>query len=669
MRQSTDKYVHFDHVGGALLAVFSMSLMDGFVESLHKSIESEPAALGLTWILFTSVTCLCTWLVLGLFVAVVTDTYAREVDILRQSNKNDADEGKMDDQLSDSDSDEDQETEEQIMEREKQRMKQIAEELKKEKEAQMKRMVLNPHRKDNFIEEMERMKHGATLTRQQVCHKLVNSNGWKHFKSFWIVMHCASILVMGNLDTSPSEETFAYFLAGLSSCVWVANIVMFAWGNGSLSVALMSPLYIYELLLTIVGVIGLILRNRVCMLLPSLRIYLLMVYFPTLYNLLVSALDSTSPIANLCVFLVVVGSTFSLTGRYIFGDQLNMATRSHYGNLGQASLTTFQLLTGDTWLDIVLSAIDTSTDMRRAILAVFYMVSWIIFATFVLTNIFIAVIIENFEVVETIRDISKPGYVHGIRSAIAKSWRNYITTIMAHRRGDITFNRATGKYMTITGEEYIPGMKLTEVKKESLLTDEAKARLQQAKEAKMNENAQKSVIDLELKHQRSQRLSAWDSVVSMAVVKKVKRQTDFYGERSLYFFYPKDKFRLQCIWLSEYWAFQALIIITILVNCFMMFVSPAYPDLTDEPDLIPSWISTTIDYISTAIFTFEFGVAVISMGLIEPKYAYLKSGWNVLDTFVLLFSWFDLFASIVGVDGNNLAVAKVTHPRILCLKF
>ena len=117
-----------------------------------------------------------------------------------------------------------------------------------------------------------------------------------------------------------------------------------------------------------------------------------------------------------------------------------------------ALLTTFQLLVGDAWSGVVFNAVYTSDGLQRKFLAVAFLVAWIIFATFVLTNIFIAVIIENFDVSETIADIDKPGNVRGMRKFVSDAWKNYYVTRMAYRRGDIVKDRVTGKYFLHNGQ-------------------------------------------------------------------------------------------------------------------------------------------------------------------------------------------------------------------------
>jgi len=58
--------------------------------------------------------------------------------------------------------------------------------------------------------------------------------------------------------------------------------------------------------------------------------------------------------------------------------------------------------------------------------------------------------------------------------------------------------------------------------------------------------------------------------------------------------------------------------------------------------------------IFTFVFSVEFVVRVLSQGLLLTEDAYLKSGWNIIDTVVLLFAWLEL-----GVNMEKGGIAKV----------
>jgi len=489
-------------------------------------------------------------------------------------------------------------------------------------------------------------KKGQKLSRQQTAYTLVNSRNWTHLMSIVISLHCIAIYYT-KFDALDIESSISFYLTIGSNFFFVLEVSLATYGAGSVGVAITSAKFVFELVTTIMGIFGIILNIKFLLVFPAVRLYRLMTYFPTLHHLLHKTVDSTSPIVNLCVFLIMVGTTVALTGRYVFGAAMDDITRSNFGSLGLSLLTTFQLLTGDGWSEVVFDAVYSLEALQRRILAVAFIVLWIIFATFVLTNIFIAVIIENFEVVLTIKDIKRPGHIYGMKQLVSNAWQRYYTTMSAYRRGDIQFNRVTGQYLLPNGQVFDP----SKVPKTSRVRGEASGG--------SPTGAAGGKLGLALKRSTSARMMAWNDVVTSVVVHREKKVVDFYTERSLYFFYPKNKYRIFAIYVAEHPLFQTLIISIIVLNCFMMFITPAYRDLNDDPVLIPPFVSIVIDYVSTVVFSVEFLVMVVSLGLINTRHAYLKSGWNVLDTFVLAFSWFDVLATVTGMEGDNLGAAKV----------
>eukprot|EP00960_Hanusia_phi_P073241 767965-Hanusia_phi.AAC.3 len=68
---------NFDSLGGVIPTILQVAAPDSAYDVILESLQSEPSAIILTWIFFIAITVLCTFLILGLFVAVVTGTFAR----------------------------------------------------------------------------------------------------------------------------------------------------------------------------------------------------------------------------------------------------------------------------------------------------------------------------------------------------------------------------------------------------------------------------------------------------------------------------------------------------------------------------------------------------------------------------------------------------------------
>jgi hypothetical protein len=68
-------FMHFDHIGGSLLALFQVTAMDQAPQILNYALESEEFSKPISCLLFFTVSCFNTFLLLGLLVAVVTGTF------------------------------------------------------------------------------------------------------------------------------------------------------------------------------------------------------------------------------------------------------------------------------------------------------------------------------------------------------------------------------------------------------------------------------------------------------------------------------------------------------------------------------------------------------------------------------------------------------------------
>ena len=57
--------------------MLQLAVQDSSYNILHQAVQSEPEAYPAIWGFVTTTTVICTWLMLGLFVAVVTGTFER----------------------------------------------------------------------------------------------------------------------------------------------------------------------------------------------------------------------------------------------------------------------------------------------------------------------------------------------------------------------------------------------------------------------------------------------------------------------------------------------------------------------------------------------------------------------------------------------------------------
>ena len=113
----------------------------------------------------------------------------------------------------------------------------------------------------------------------------------------------------------------------------------------------------------------------------------------------------------------------TLALRYLFGNDVTELSRSNFSTFTLSLLTIFQLFAGDGWSDVLYASMLSKETMYSQIFAAFFVLSWFIFSKLIASNLFVAVIIENFEVSVTIENIKKPGHFRALRDAFSRSMR------------------------------------------------------------------------------------------------------------------------------------------------------------------------------------------------------------------------------------------------------
>ncbi|KAF8793170.1 Voltage-dependent T-type calcium channel subunit like protein [Argiope bruennichi] len=113
---------------------------------------------------------------------------------------------------------------------------------------------------------------------------------------------------------------------------------------------------------------------------------------------------------------------------------------------------------------------------------------------------------------------------------------------------------------------------------------------------------------------------------------------------SLFLFSKSHCLRRLCCRIAENKWFDYSILIFIASNC----VTLAMERPTIPPDSYERKFLTGTNYIFIAVFTFEMVVKVIAKGLWYGQNAYFKSGWNIMDGFVVGISLVDVLLSFVA---------------------
>jgi len=129
-----------------------------------------------------------------------------------------------------------------------------------------------------------------------------------------------------------------------------------------------------------------------------------------LIGVLIKSIRSLSYIAVLFLLIMyiyaIIGVTLFKNPEYDTSEhvKLTMSNPDPYGDLGEAFFTLFRILTGEDWTDLRYNLLSNkevkgSVPVASNTVITFYHVSWMIIAAYLLINLVIGAIVNNFQIV------------------------------------------------------------------------------------------------------------------------------------------------------------------------------------------------------------------------------------------------------------------------------
>jgi voltage-gated sodium channel len=131
-----------------------------------------------------------------------------------------------------------------------------------------------------------------------------------------------------------------------------------------------------------------------------LRVLRLISAVPQLRLIVATLVRSIPSMGHVIVLMSLILYIYAVTGFHLF----NEVDEEHWGTLGASLLTLFQMVTLEGWVDVMDNAMEATP------FAWIYFVTFVMIGTFVVLNLFIAVVINNLEQskVEQLEELDQP---------------------------------------------------------------------------------------------------------------------------------------------------------------------------------------------------------------------------------------------------------------------
>ncbi|KAI1339600.1 Ion transport protein-domain-containing protein [Xylariaceae sp. FL0016] len=137
-----------------------------------------------------------------------------------------------------------------------------------------------------------------------------------------------------------------------------------------------------------------------------LRVYRVVLAIPITRDLIILVLGNAAGIGNLIIFVFLITFIMAIFAVQLFRGELPLydnsgeLVRISFYNIFNSFLGMYQILSSENWTDVLYNVTAFTTEQNTSWYGALFLIGWFILAFFIIVNMFIAVIQENFDVSE-----------------------------------------------------------------------------------------------------------------------------------------------------------------------------------------------------------------------------------------------------------------------------
>ena len=341
-----------------------------------------------------------------------------------------------------------------------------------------------------------------------------------------------------------------------------------------------------------------------------------------------------------------------------------LSGNSHYQSFLDALYTTYQILTLESWNELLVEL------WPMNYFCFFYFLVWIILGNFVLFNLFISILLQSFgegdkEDEDDLTDDEKlekmftlPDYLYSIKESV-----KFKKTPEKLQKRSHTFEAETAQ----NNIESASKSQIEQSKSQNLATSISNKSMINLTQSTINESMDDD--DDEEEDEKSEddddyRYRVYTNVEKnmrdWQKINKIFRKTEC--ENSIYIFSQTNKFRIFCMKLITNKWFDRFILLIILLSTLRLIVDTFLKGYTFV------LIFDIIDAIFNIIFLLEAIFKIIAMGVAVDEGSYLRDNWNKIDIIIVICSVFDfqnLFTKYLGDGASSSSLKFLKVLRLL----
>ncbi|KAH0835701.1 Ion transport protein-domain-containing protein [Lanmaoa asiatica] len=184
------------------------------------------------------------------------------------------------------------------------------------------------------------------------------------------------------------------------------------------------------------------------------RFYRVILVVPRMKPLILTVFGNMYGLVNMTLFLMLINFLAALVGiQLIQGDMAGTVTMN-FGQLFNSFLAVYQIFSSENWTTVLYNATDAELNLGQAVIVCMFLSCWLLFANFIVMQMFIAVINENFSVAEEAkREMQASNYSEQRRQTASSRWIRMLNPYLWLRTKSTTVNAENPSSTSVLGEE------------------------------------------------------------------------------------------------------------------------------------------------------------------------------------------------------------------------
>ncbi|KAF9265047.1 hypothetical protein L218DRAFT_899321 [Marasmius fiardii PR-910] len=130
------------------------------------------------------------------------------------------------------------------------------------------------------------------------------------------------------------------------------------------------------------------------------RFYRVILVVPRMKPLLLAVFGNMYGLINMSLFLILVNYLVALVAIQFLRGDIDDDNTINFGEVFNSYLGIYQVFSSENWTDVLYNSADAETKLGQTVITILFLSGWMLFANFIVLQMFIAVINENFQVAE-----------------------------------------------------------------------------------------------------------------------------------------------------------------------------------------------------------------------------------------------------------------------------